>query len=125
MVIAVRAVLVALVKVAGILAKALFALFACKCDFDLLLQGMCFGLGMAFGAIIPLAAAGRADGDLSVEDVFAGRVWVNLGWAGTVRDGTHHMFEMRISLSVGELEHGVFVQVLGSAGKWPLNCGSS
>jgi hypothetical protein len=91
-VVAVWAILVALVKLLNVLAESLFALFACKDHFEGGLEVVCFRLGVAFSAIEPFAAccravlvmglrrdgggseglaAGRADRDLGVEDVFA------------------------------------------------------
>lgn len=70
-VVAVRAVLVAVLELVHILTKALFALFARKDHFHGLLQVVVLCLGMALGAVEPLLAAGRADGHLCVEDVFA------------------------------------------------------
>lgn len=73
-VVAVRAVLVGVLHLAGVLAEALFALFAGKRHLEGL-QQLVVGLllGVAFGAVEPGAAAGRADGDLCVEDVAAVR----------------------------------------------------
>lgn len=69
-VVAVRAVFVALLELLGVLAEALLALFAGKSHFGALHEVVLLRLGMALGAVEPLAAAGAADGDLSVEDVF-------------------------------------------------------
>ena len=91
-VVAVRAVLVALFKLLNVLAESLFAFFACKDHFKGGLEVVCFRLGVAFCAIEPFAAcccvvlamslrwdggglaglaARRANRDLGVEDVFA------------------------------------------------------
>jgi hypothetical protein len=91
-VVAVWAILVALFKLLNVLAESLFALFARKDHFEGGLEVVCFRLGVTFSAIEPFAAccgavlvmglrrdgggserlaAGRADRDLGVEDVFA------------------------------------------------------
>mgnify|MGYP000888566584 CR=1 FL=1 len=93
-VVAVRAVLVALFKFLNVLSESLFAFFACKDHFKGGLKVVCFGLGVAFCAIEPFAAcccvalvmglrrdggglaglaARRADRDLGVEDVFTAK----------------------------------------------------
>lgn len=71
MVVAVRAVFVALLELLGVLAEALLALFAGEDHLGTLLEIVVLGLGMALGAVKPLLAAGAADGDLGVEDVLA------------------------------------------------------
>jgi hypothetical protein len=71
LIIAVWAELVGFVKVVGILAKGLFALFAGKRQFRLLLERVVFLLLMAFGTVKPFPAARCTNGDLSVENVFA------------------------------------------------------
>jgi hypothetical protein len=71
-VVAVRAVLVALVELFHIFAKDLSALFACENHLGRAFELMVLLLSVAFCAVEPLPAAGRADGDLGVEDVFAG-----------------------------------------------------
>lgn len=73
MVVAVRAVLVSLLKVTCVLAEALAALLARKSHLKLLLQRMRLLLGVASRTLEPLAAAGRADRHLGVEDVLAVR----------------------------------------------------
>lgn len=70
-VVAVRAVLVALLKLLGVLAEALLALLARKRHFGGLGKRVVLGFGMAFGTVEPLLAAGTADRDLGVEDVLA------------------------------------------------------
>jgi hypothetical protein len=47
---------------------------------------------MAFGAVVPLPAARRADGDLRVQDMFAGMaVRVLVGSRGSTRVVAYHM----------------------------------
>jgi hypothetical protein len=58
-VVAVRAILVALVKLLNIFAESLFALFASKDHFECWLEVVCLGLGMAFCTIEPFAACCR------------------------------------------------------------------
>jgi hypothetical protein len=88
----VRAVLVTLVKLLNILAESLFTFFAGENHFKGGLEIVCFGFSVAFCAVKPFAAcvcavlvmglrqggggaeglaAGRANRDLGVEDVFA------------------------------------------------------
>ena len=74
-VIAVRTVLVALFILAHVLSECLFALFADKGHLCRLCERMRLVLCMAFGAVVPLLAAGSTYRDLCVEDVFAG--WVD------------------------------------------------
>ena len=50
---------------------------------------MGLGFGVAFGAVEPLAAAGRADGDLGIEDVFAYRVLVGWRFGVGLDEGLH------------------------------------
>ena len=76
MIIAVRTVLVAVLKLLHILSKALFAFFAGKGHLEGLFEVVLLGFGVAFGAVEPLATARGADGDLGVEDVFAGDMLV-------------------------------------------------
>lgn len=71
MVIAMRAVLVALLIVAHIFPKRLFAFLAHERHLRRLAQPMVLCLCVALCAVEPLLAAWRADGDLGVEDVFA------------------------------------------------------
>ena len=71
-VIAVRAVLVAILELLRVLAEALLALLAREGHVEFLEQGVRFAVGVALGAVEPFAAAGGADRDLGVEDVFAG-----------------------------------------------------
>lgn len=70
-IVAVWAVLVALLESLDVLAEALLALFAREDHLCRAHQIMVGFLGVAFGAVEPLPAAGGADGDLCVEDVFA------------------------------------------------------
>jgi hypothetical protein len=55
-IVAMRAVLIALVKLLGVLAKGLFAFLAGKGDLEAFEEGMAFRLFVAVGAIEPLAA---------------------------------------------------------------------
>ncbi len=71
MVVAVRAVLVAILKLLHVLPEALLALFAREGHVHGLFELVRLRVGVALRAIEPLPAAGRADGDLGVEDVFA------------------------------------------------------
>lgn len=70
-VIAMRAILVALFVRSHILAKRLLALFTHKCHLRRPRKLMRLRLGVALGAVKPLLAAWRADGDLSVQNVLA------------------------------------------------------
>ena len=63
-------------ELARVLAEGLFALLADEDHLEGLQQGVVFFFLVAFGAVEPLLAAGRADGDLGVEDVFAHGVCV-------------------------------------------------
>ena len=67
-----RAVLVALFVVTHVFAERLLALLAQKVHLDGLLQTMVLRFCVTFGAVEPLLAAGGADGDLRVQDVFTG-----------------------------------------------------
>ena len=58
-------------ELARVLAEGLFALLADEDHLEGLQQGVVFFFLVALGAVEPLLAAGRADGDLGVEDVFA------------------------------------------------------
>ena len=110
MVVAVRAELVGLVGLARVvLAEALFALFAGEGELRFLEQGVVLRLAVALGAVEPFAAcgvrrdesgrgrtAGGADGDLGVEDVFAGESALALTHVGK----TYHMvIDMLLILS--------------------------
>jgi len=66
MVVAVRAVLVALVPLLRVLAEALLALLAREHHLEALQEGVRFRLGVAGYAVVPFLAAGRAEGDLCV-----------------------------------------------------------
>ncbi len=71
MIIAMWAILVALLVGRHILAERLLALFANKGHFCRPRKRVRLSLRMAFGAVKPLLAARGADGDLSIQDVFA------------------------------------------------------
>ena len=71
MVIAMRAILVALFVGCHILAERLLAFFADKCHLSRPGKPVSLRLSMALGAVKPLLAAWRADGDLGVQDVLA------------------------------------------------------
>lgn len=73
-VVAVRAVFVALVKLGHVFAEALFAFLAREDHLGGLFEVVGLGVGVALRAVEPLAAAGGADGDLGVEDVLAGGI---------------------------------------------------
>lgn len=73
-IVAVRAVLVAILVLTHVFAEHLFALFAREHHFHCLLKAVCLLLGVAFGTVEPLFAAWGANGDLRVEDVFAVKV---------------------------------------------------
>ena len=75
-VVAVGTVLVALLVIAHVLAERLLALLAEEGHLGRFAEAVVLGLGVALGAVEPLFAAGGADGDLGVENVFAGRVWL-------------------------------------------------
>ena len=72
MIIAVGAVLVAFLVVDHVLTECLLALFAHERHLRRPAEAMVLGLGVALGAVKPLLAARSADGDLGVEDMFAG-----------------------------------------------------
>ena len=88
MIVTVRTELVTLLKLPGVLPEGLFALLADEGHVILSMERMVLRLLVAFGAVEPLAAAGRADGNLCVENVLAdesqwsglvcwfGRAWV-------------------------------------------------
>jgi hypothetical protein len=71
-VVAMRAVLIALVELFHVFAKDFSALFACEDHLGGAFELVVLLLSVAFCAVEPLATAWRADGDLGVEDVFAG-----------------------------------------------------
>lgn len=71
-VVAMRAVLVALVELFHVFAEDLSALFACEDHLSRAFEIVVLLLGMALCAVEPLPTAGRADGDLGVENMFAG-----------------------------------------------------
>ena len=62
---------VPVLKLAGVLAKRFLALLADEDHLEALEQRVVGRLGVALGAVEPFLAAGRADGDLRVEDVAA------------------------------------------------------
>jgi hypothetical protein len=62
---------VPVLELACVLAEGLFALFADEDHLEALQQRVVSRLLVALGAVEPLLAAWRADGDLGVEDVFA------------------------------------------------------
>jgi hypothetical protein len=70
-VVTVRAVLIALIELRGVFPEGFLALFTHECHLRRLRKpvGLCFCV--AFGAIEPLLAAGRADGNLGIQDVLA------------------------------------------------------
>lgn len=72
-IVAVRAVFVALLKSLHVLAEAFLAFLAGKNHLGGAFELMVVLFGMAFGAVEPLPAAGSADGHLGVENVFTGR----------------------------------------------------
>lgn len=80
MIIAVWTVLVALLILRSILSEAFLALFAGEDHVVVLCERVIGGFAVAVGAVEPFLAAGRADGDLSVEDVLAvftfASVWI-------------------------------------------------
>lgn len=73
-IVAVRAVLVALLVVGHVLAKRLFALFACKRHLRRLSQLVVLRFCMALCTVEPLLAARRAYRNLCVQDVFTASV---------------------------------------------------
>ena len=70
-IIAVWTILVALLVVCHVLAKRLFALFACKRHLCCLLQSVVLRFCVALCAVEPLLAAWRAYRHLGVQDMFA------------------------------------------------------
>jgi hypothetical protein len=66
MVVTVRTVLVAFVIFGNIFTKRLFAFLTHEGHFSRACELVRLGLGVAFGAVIPAFAAGRANGHLSV-----------------------------------------------------------
>ena len=70
-VVATRAVLVSLLELFDLLAEHLFALLAGENHLGSLLQLVVLFLLMALGTVEPLAAAGSANRDLGVQNVFA------------------------------------------------------
>lgn len=70
MVIAEGAVFVALFELVHVFSKALLALLTGEDHLRGRFEIVVFGLGVALCAVEPLPTAGRADGDLGIEDVF-------------------------------------------------------
>lgn len=64
--------LVALIVVGHVFAECLFAFLAEEVHLHRLLQLVVLRLRVTFGAVEPLFATWSADGDLRVQDVFAG-----------------------------------------------------
>lgn len=62
---------VPVLELAGVLAERFLALLADEDHLEALEQRVVGRLGVALGAVEPFLAAGRADGDLCVEDVAA------------------------------------------------------
>lgn len=73
MVIAVRTILVTVLKLLHVFSEALLALFARERHLERLLQLMLLRLGVALRAIKPLFAAWGPNRNLSVENVLASR----------------------------------------------------
>jgi len=71
--------------------EALLALLTGKGHLLALLQGMLLRLAMAFCAVEPLSATWGADGNLSIEDVFAGSVVLVSGSLPGAYDAHHIM----------------------------------
>ena len=78
MVVAMGAVLVGLLEFFDVLAEDLFALLAGEHHLGCTLQLVVLLLIMALGAVEPLTAAGSANGHLSVQNVFAHYMNLNL-----------------------------------------------
>ena len=71
MIVTVRTVLVALIKLCGIFPEGFLALLADERHLRRLRKFVGLGFCVAFGAIEPLFATGRADGNLGIQDVLA------------------------------------------------------
>ena len=71
MIVAMRAVLIALLIIQHVLSECLLALFADECHLRRPPQFVCLCLCMALGTVIPLLAAWRTDRYLGVENVLA------------------------------------------------------
>ncbi len=84
MVITVWAVLVALLVGSHVLSKGFLALLAHEGHLRRLAQFVVLCLGVAFGAVKPPLAAWRANRDLSVEYVFAGKIVQCVGTSRTL-----------------------------------------
>lgn len=61
-----------LLKLRNVLPETLLALLTRKCHLDTLFESMRFLLSVTFSAVEPFLAARGANGDLCVENVFAG-----------------------------------------------------
>ena len=73
---------VPVLELARVLAEGFLALLADKDHLEALQEGVVFFLLVACGAVEPLLAAGRADGDLGVEEHFQGFICgVEVGFA--------------------------------------------
>jgi hypothetical protein len=70
-IVAVRTILIAVLEFIHVLAEALLALLARKNHLHCLLERVGLRFGVALRTVEPLLAAGRADGHLGVENVFA------------------------------------------------------
>jgi hypothetical protein len=90
-IIAMRAILVALLIHSHILPERLLALLAQERHLRRLGERVLLRRGVAFGAVVPLLTAGRADGDLRVEDVYTASWWVFKFKRGGKTGGTDHM----------------------------------
>ena len=72
MVVTVRTVLITLIKLRNVFPEGFLALLTDECYLGRLRKPVGLRFRMAFGAIEPLLAAGRADGNLGIQDVLAG-----------------------------------------------------
>ena len=70
-IVTVRAVLITLIELRGIFPEGFLALLTDKRHLGRLCEPVGLRFGVAFGAIEPLLAAGRADGNLGIQDVLA------------------------------------------------------
>ena len=89
-IVAVRTVLVALVILGHVLPERLLALLAEERHLRRLCQPVRLRLGVALGTVVPLPAAGCADGDLGVENVFADGATLSIRCCGRIV-GTCHI----------------------------------
>lgn len=115
MIVTMRAVLVTVLVLAHIFTEHFLAFFAREDHFHGLFEGVGFLFGVAFGAVEPLLAAGGADRDLRVENVFAGGgvSVVAFVWEGCV---DYHMMSVVLMcpLSMVLSEFNIRVVVRGS-----------